>query len=259
MSDVETESAAAPEQGARTSDRPVLEVDGLTKYYRDLPAVRDVSFSLARGEVVGFLGPNGAGKSTTMRMLTGAIPATKGTARVCGFDIFEQPIEVKRRVGYLPEIPPVYMDLTVRDQLKLGAALKGLTKKAAKESIEKSIERCQLHEHKDRLVGMLSKGFRQRVGLAQALLGDPEVLILDEPTVGLDPRQIQIVRGLIKELAGAHTIILSTHILQEVSMVCDRVVIIRRGEIVVDEPLAGISERNGGRSLEEIFLDKVEA
>lgn len=253
----ETSSAPARPK-ADSAEGPVLEVIGLTKYYRDFAAVRDVSFSLKRGEVVGFLGPNGAGKSTTMRMLTGAIPATKGTARVCGFDIFEQPVEVKRRIGYLPEIPPVYMDLTVTDQLKLGASLKGLTKAAAKASIEKSIERCQLHEHKDRLVGMLSKGFRQRVGLAQALLGDPEVLILDEPTVGLDPRQIQIVRGLIKELAGSHTIILSTHILQEVSMVCDRVVIIRRGEIVVDEPLADISARHEGRSLEEIFLAKVE-
>jgi ABC-2 type transport system ATP-binding protein len=236
----------------------VIEVDGLTKFYRDHAAVRNVSFSIRRGEVVGFLGPNGAGKSTTMRMLTGAIPSTRGTGRVAGFDVFEQPLEVKRRVGYLPEIPPVYTDLTVRDQLKFGASLKGLKGEAARKSIEASIERCQLHEHVDRLVGALSKGFRQRVGLAQALLGDPEVLILDEPTVGLDPRQIQIVRGLIKELSGHHTIILSTHILQEVSMVCGRVIIIRRGEIVVDEPLAGLGARHGDRSLEEVFLEKVE-
>jgi ABC-2 type transport system ATP-binding protein len=245
--------------GADGDGAPAIEVDGLTKHYRDIAAVNDVSFSLRRGEVVGFLGPNGAGKSTTMRMLTGAIPATRGTARVAGFDVFEQPLEVKQRIGYLPEVPPVYVDLTVRDQLAFGASLKGLKGKAAKESIEQSIERCQLHEHANRLVGMLSKGFRQRVGFAQALLGDPDVLILDEPTVGLDPRQIQIVRGLIKELAGKHTIILSTHIMQEVSMVCGRAVIIRRGEVVLDEPLEGMSERHGGRSLEEVFLSKVEA
>lgn len=236
----------------------VIEIDGLTKYYRDFAAVKGVSFSLRRGEVVGFLGPNGAGKSTTMRMLVGALPATKGTGRVAGFDIFEHPLEVKRRVGYLPEIPPVYPDLTVRDQLKFGAALKGLKGAEAKRSIEKSIERAQLHEHVDRLVGMLSKGFRQRVGLAQALLGDPDVLILDEPTVGLDPKQIQIVRGLIRDLAGEHTIILSTHILQEVSMVCGRVIIIRRGEIVLDEKLDAIEGKYGGKSLEEVFLAKVE-
>ena len=237
---------------------PVLEVAGLSKFYRDVAAVRDISFQLGRGEVVGFLGPNGAGKSTTMRMLVGAIPATRGIAKVCGYDVFESPLEVKRRVGYLPEIPPVYPDLTVVDQLKFGASLKGLKGVAAKASIEKSIERCQLHEHTNRLVGMLSKGFRQRVGLAQALLGDPEVLILDEPTVGLDPRQIQMVRSLIKELAGDHTIILSTHIMQEVTMVCDRVIMIRHGELVLDERIVGLSERHEGRSLEEIFLSLVE-
>jgi ABC-2 type transport system ATP-binding protein len=254
-------AAAAPEGDApeaKADGEVVIEVDGLTKYYREHAAVRGVSFAIRRGEVVGFLGPNGAGKSTTMRMLTGAIPATRGAGRIAGFDVFEQPLEVKRRVGYLPEIPPVYTDLTVRDQLKFGASLKGLKGAAARKTIEASIERCQLHEHVDRLVGALSKGFRQRVGLAQALLGDPDVLILDEPTVGLDPRQIQIVRGLIQDLAGGHTIILSTHILQEVSMVCGRVIIIRRGEIVVDEPLEGLSSRHEGRSLEEVFLEKVE-
>jgi ABC-2 type transport system ATP-binding protein len=254
------EEATLEEGDPRTDDdgKPVIEVDGLTKYYRDFAAAKDVTFSLKRGEVVGFLGPNGAGKSTTMRMLTGAIPATRGTARVAGFDVFEQPLEVKRRVGYLPEIPPVYFDLSVRDQLKFGASLKGLKGAEAKKSIESSIERCQLQEHVDRLVGMLSKGFRQRVGLAQALLGDPDVLILDEPTVGLDPKQIQIVRGLIRELAGEHTIILSTHIMQEVSMVCGRAVIIRRGQVVLDEQLEGMSERHEGRSLEEVFLKLVE-
>ncbi|MFZ9886856.1 MAG: ABC transporter ATP-binding protein [Myxococcota bacterium] len=238
---------------------PVLEVTGLTKWYRDIPAVMNVSFSLRRGEVVGFLGPNGAGKSTTMRMITGALPATKGTSRVCGFDVFEQPLEVKRRVGYLPEIPPVYPDLTVVDQLEFAGALKGLKGPTLRREIEQSLARCHLEDYRHRLVGMLSKGYRQRVGFAQALLGEPELLILDEPTVGLDPRQIQIVRALIKELAGRHTIILSTHILQEVTAVCDRAIIIRRGEVVIDESLDGLSERHGGRSLEEVFLQSVES
>ena len=254
------EAAGAQREAESPDGAPeiVVEVDGLTKYYRDFPAVKGVSFSLRRGEVVGFLGPNGAGKSTTMRMLVGAIPATRGTGRVAGFDIFESPLEVKRRVGYLPEIPPVYPDLSVRDQLKFGASLKGLKGAEAKRTIEKAIERCQLHEHADRLVGMLSKGFRQRVGLAQALLGDPDVLILDEPTVGLDPKQIQIVRELIRDLAGDHTIILSTHIMQEVSALCSRVVMIRRGEIVLDDTLERLGEKFGGKSLEEVFLAKVE-
>jgi len=236
----------------------LIEVKGLTKYYRDFPAVRDANFELRRGEVVGFLGPNGAGKSTTMRMLTGALPPTRGTARVCGFDVFEDDLEVKRRVGYLPEIPPVYFDLSVRDQLKFGASLKGLSGSAAKASIERSIERCMLHDYVNRLVGQLSKGFRQRVGLAVALLGNPEVLILDEPTVGLDPQQIQTVRALIRELSSEHTVLLSTHILQEVTMVCQRVIMIRRGEIVIDDPLSTLVAKHGGKSIEEIFLAKVE-
>lgn len=249
----ETEQVAHPE-----NRDVIVEVDGLTKYYRDVAAVQDVSFRLYRGDVVGFLGPNGAGKSTTMRMLVGAIPATRGTGRVSGFDIFESPLEVKRRIGYLPEIPPVYPDLTVRDQLHFGASLKGLSGLDARRSVEKAIARCQLSEHQDRLVGMLSKGFRQRVGLAQALIGDPDVLVLDEPTVGLDPMQIQVVRDLIRELSTEHTIILSTHILQEVSALCSRAIIIRRGQIVLDEPLASIGETYRGKSLEEVFLQKVE-
>ena len=244
--------------GSRAAEAPLIEVVGLTKLYRDFRAVSDVSFSLQRGQIVGFLGPNGAGKSTTMRMLVGAIPATAGTARVCGFDVFDSPLEVKRRIGYLPEIPPVYFDLTVEDQLKFGCALKGLKGDAARKSIEKSVERCRLHEHFKRLVGNLSKGFRQRVGLAQALLGDPDVLILDEPTVGLDPRQIQDVRNLIGELAGEHTVILSTHILQEVKMVCERMIMIRRGEIVVDDTLAAIEKIHPGKMVEEIFLQMTE-
>jgi ABC-2 type transport system ATP-binding protein len=248
-------AAAQPDESTRDV---LIEVSGLTKYYRDFPAVRDASFKLRRGEVVGFLGPNGAGKSTTMRMLTGALPPTRGIARVCGFDVFEDDLEVKRRVGYLPEIPPVYFDLTVKDQLKFGAALKGLSGKTATASIDRSIERCMLHDYVNRLVGQLSKGYRQRVGLAVALLGNPEVLILDEPTVGLDPQQIQTVRALIRELSGEHTVLLSTHILQEVTMVCQRVIMIRRGEIVIDEALDSLVHKHGGKSIEEIFLAKVE-
>lgn len=262
MSETASSATSTPEPPPSTtpagSGPPLIEVQGLTKLYRDFRAVSDVSFSLGKGQIVGFLGPNGAGKSTTMRMLVGAIPATAGTAKVCGFDVFEQPLEVKRRIGYLPEIPPVYFDLTVEDQLKFGCSLKGLTGADAQRSIERSVERCRLHEHFKRLVGNLSKGFRQRVGLAQALLGDPDVLILDEPTVGLDPRQIQDVRNLIGELAGDHTVILSTHILQEVKMVCERMIMIRRGEIVVDDTLAAIEASHPGKTVEEIFLQLTE-
>jgi ABC-2 type transport system ATP-binding protein len=249
---------AEPEKEGIEEDFQV-EVSGLTKYYRDIPAIRDVDFSLKKGEVVGFLGPNGAGKSTTMRILVGAIPATRGTARICGYDVFESPLQVKSRIGYLPKTPPVYTDLTVMEQLRLGASLKGLSGTACDQSIEQNIERLGLQEMRHRLVGNLSKGFRQRVGFAQALLGDPEVLILDEPTVGLDPKQIQEVRRVIAELGGQHTIILSTHILQEVTMTCQRVMMIRRGEIVLDENLDTLAEKSQGQSLEEIFLSKVDA
>lgn len=247
---------AVPE--TNESKEPIIEVKGLTKYYQDHPAVQDIHFEIRRGEIVGFLGPNGAGKSTTMRMLVGAIPASRGVGKIAGFDVFEDPLEVKRRVGYLPEVPPVYPDLSVRDQLRFAASLKGIRKSALEKDISTAIERCQLHEYADRLVGMLSKGFRQRVGLAQALLGKPDVLILDEPTVGLDPRQIRVVRDLIKELSRDHTIILSTHILQEVSALCDRVIIIQRGRLVFDAPLQEIERNHPGRTLEEIFLQKVE-
>lgn len=237
---------------------PIIQVHGLTKYYQDHPAVENLHFEMMRGEIVGFLGPNGAGKSTTMRMLVGAIPATRGSGRIAGFDVFEDPLEVKRRVGYLPEIPPVYPELTVRDQLRFAASLKGIRGEALEKDISTAIERCQLHEYTDRLVGMLSKGFRQRVGLAQALLGNPDVLVLDEPTVGLDPQQIRVVRELIRELAKDHTVILSTHILQEVSALCSRVIIIQRGKLVFDAPLSDIADRFPGKTLEEIFLQKVE-
>jgi ABC-2 type transport system ATP-binding protein len=232
----------------------MVEVTGLTKSYRDVPAIQDVNFVVRKGEVLGFLGPNGAGKTTTMRILTGCIPASSGSARIAGLDVFESPLEAKRRVGYLPEIPPVYPDLTVRDQLAFAAALKDLGGAQARGEMDRVAARCAISDVMDRLVGNLSKGYRQRVGLAQALLGDPDVLVLDEPTVGLDPRQINEVRGLIKELGGRHTVILSTHILQEVTMTCQRVLIISQGKVVADDRLTELSARHGHKSLEEIFL-----
>ena len=256
MSDISTATPAStlmpgPSAGAEV----MVEVKGLTKSYRDVPAIQDVSFSVRKGEVLGFLGPNGAGKTTTMRILTGCIPASSGTARIAGLDVFESPLEAKRRVGYLPEIPPVYPDLTVRNQLEFAASLKDMGGPAARTEIERVVARCSISDVMDRLVGNLSKGYRQRVGLAQALLGDPDVLVLDEPTVGLDPRQINEVRGLIKELGGRHTVILSTHILQEVTMTCQRVLIISNGKVVADDQLSELSARHAHKSLEEIFLN----
>jgi ABC-2 type transport system ATP-binding protein len=232
----------------------MVEVQGLTKFYRDEPAIQDVSFSVRKGEILGFLGPNGAGKSTTMRILTGCIPPSKGTARIAGFDVFEEPLQTKRRIGYLPEIPPVHPDLTVMDQLKYAASLKSIGGSVLKDEIDRVARRARVTDVMNRLVGNLSKGYKQRVGLAQALLGDPDVLILDEPTVGLDPRQINEVRDLIKELGGHHTVILSTHIMQEVTSTCSRVLIISRGKVVADEGLAEMRARHEGMSLEEIFL-----
>ncbi|MBT6178278.1 MAG: ATP-binding cassette domain-containing protein [Deltaproteobacteria bacterium] len=240
----------------------MIEINGLTKRYRDLVAVNDVSFSVAAGEIVGFLGPNGAGKTTTMKMLTGFLPATSGKATVAGFDVFDSPMDVKRSIGYLPEIPPVYPDLTVREYLRFVGKLKGLRGGDLKSNVDESIEKVSLQLVADRLIRNISKGYQQRTGLAQALLGKPRVLILDEPTVGLDPRQIGEVRTLIQSLAGDHTVILSTHILQEVTAVCDRVVIINKGSIVADDNLDHLVKEHtndeGQKSLEEIFLSLTE-
>ncbi len=218
----------------------MIEVSGLTKRFRDRLAVDDLSFTVQRGEVIGFLGPNGAGKSTTLRMLTGFLPATSGTARVAGFDVFEEPLEVKRRIGYLPENPPVYLDLTPRAYLAFCAGLKKLPRKAVKGEIERVAHLARVEDVLDRVTGNLSKGYRQHVGLAQALLGDPEVLILDEPTVGLDPLQIREVRELVKSLAGRHTLILSTHILSEVAMTCQKVLVLNGGRLVDFDTLDGL-------------------
>ena len=215
----------------------MIEVQHLTKRYGPFTAVHDISFSVERGEILGFLGPNGAGKTTTMRVLTGYMPPTEGTAVVAGFNIAEKPIEAKRRTGYLPETPPLYTDMGVREYLDFCARIKGVPRNERQKRVATVMERTRVADMADRQCGKLSKGYRQRVGLAQALLHNPEVLILDEPTAGLDPKQINETRQLIKELRGDHTVVLSTHILPEVSQTCTRVVIINKGKVVaVDTP-----------------------
>jgi ABC-2 type transport system ATP-binding protein len=215
----------------------LIEVQHLTKRYGPVTAVNDVSFTVERGEILGFLGPNGAGKTTTMRVLTGYMPPSEGKAIVAGYDVLEQPIEAKRRTGYLPETPPLYPDMTVREYLTFVAKIKGVPRKESKSRIGEMMKKTRIDDVADRHCGKLSKGYRQRVGLAQAMLHNPDVLILDEPTAGLDPKQIIETRQLIKGLGGDHTIILSTHILPEVSQTCQRVVIINKGKVVaVDTP-----------------------
>jgi len=215
----------------------VIEVQHLSKRYGPFTAVDDISFRVERGEILGFLGPNGAGKTTTMRILTGYMPPTEGKAVVAGFDVQEQPIEAKKRTGYLPETPPLYPDMGVRDYLTFVAKIKGVPRGEVKARVEQVMKKTHVADMAARQCGRLSKGYRQRVGLAQALMHDPDVLILDEPTAGLDPKQIIETRQLIKELAGTHTIVLSTHILPEVSQTCQRVVIISKGKVVaVDTP-----------------------
>jgi ABC-2 type transport system ATP-binding protein len=232
----------------------MIEVANLSKRYGDLPAVRDVSFTASPGQILGFLGPNGAGKTTTMRIITGFLPATSGTVRVEGFDVFDQSSEVRRRIGYLPENPPLYNDMAVTTYLRFVAKLKGMSRGDIGSALERVLAACGLVAVRDRLLGHLSKGFRQRVGLAQALIHDPPVLILDEPTIGLDPRQIIEIRSLIKTLGGKRTVVLSTHILPEVAQVCDKVVIINEGRIVVEDQLANLTRT---RSLEQVFIDSI--
>lgn len=234
----------------------MIEIESLSKRYRDLVAIDDVSFRVAKGEIVGFLGPNGAGKSTTMKVLTGFLPASSGRARVAGFDVFAQPMEVKRRLGYLPEVPPVYPDLTVGEYLTFVATLKGLRGQKRVAAVASAMDRVNVGPQRNRLIGNLSKGFQQRVGLSQALLGNPEVLVLDEPTVGLDPRQIGEVRRLIKELAGEHTVILSTHILQEVTATCERVVVINHGRIVADDSLTALVAKHSAAARQALATDR---
>lgn len=229
----------------------MIEVQHLTKRYGDLTAISNVSFQVASGQILGFLGPNGSGKTTTMRIITGFMPATSGTVKVAGFDIFEDSFEVRKRIGYLPEIPPLYNDMTVASYLRFVARIKGVPRAQIGEALDRALTRCGLTEVANRVNGHLSKGYRQRVGLAQAIIHNPDVLVLDEPTVGLDPQQIIEIRTLIKELAGSHTVILSTHILPEVTQVCEKVVIINAGRVVVEDLLTNLTRE---QSLEDVFL-----
>jgi len=215
----------------------MIEIQNLSKHYGQIKAADNVTFRVEKGEILGFLGPNGAGKTTVMNIITGYLPATEGSVSVCGYDVMENPMEVKKRIGYLPEHPPIYTDMTVIDFLNFVSDLKKVDKKKKRGQIIDIMDLVKIGDVRKRLIGNLSKGYRQRVGLAQALIGSPEVLILDEPTVGLDPRQIIEIRKLIKALGKEHTIILSTHILPEVSAVCEKVVIINKGKIAaIDTP-----------------------
>ena len=224
----------------------MIKVSELTKAYGDRLAIDHLNFEVEKGEVVGFLGPNGAGKSTTMKIITGFMAPTSGTVEVDGFDVFENPVEVKKRIGYLPEIPPVYADMRVRDYLNFCTEIKLVKSSERSARVADAIDKTSLGDVADRIIGNLSKGFRQRVGLAQALVADPEILILDEPTVGLDPSQVVEMRKLIAALRGQHTIVLSTHILPEVQANCDRIIIINDGKIVASEKLDVISKSASG-------------
>jgi ABC-2 type transport system ATP-binding protein len=232
----------------------MIEVRNLTKRFGDLVAIRDISFTAATGQVLGFLGPNGAGKTTTMRVITGFMPATTGTVKVAGYDIFDDSYEVRKRIGYLPESPPLYNDMTVVTYLRFVAKIRGIAKAQLTDSLDRVLHTCGLADVLDRVVGHLSKGYRQRVGLAQALIHNPSVLVLDEPTIGLDPRQIIEIRTLIRQLAGERTVILSTHILPEVQQLCEKVVIINRGHIVVEDLLPNLTQT---MSLEQVFLSYI--
>ncbi|MZG54517.1 MAG: ATP-binding cassette domain-containing protein [Nitrospinae bacterium] len=219
----------------------MIEVENLTRYYGSRRAINNISFQIEKGEVVGFLGPNGAGKSTTMNIISCILPASSGSAKIKGFDTFEQSLEIRRIIGYLPETPPLYPDMIVRDYLKFAAGVRGVEARNISPSIDRVIEKCSLKDVGHRIIGRLSKGYQQRVGLAQAMVHNPEILILDEPTIGLDPIQIIEIRKLIQELAAEHTIILSSHILPEITQICKRVIIINEGEIAAVDSLEGLT------------------
>ena len=235
----------------------MIEVRSLSKFYGPRKAIDNLSFSVQKGEVVGFLGPNGAGKTTTMKIITGFMAPSSGEAKVAGFDVFESPIEVKRRIGYLPETPPLYGEMTVEEYLTFVARLKKVEKIRIPSLVDRAIKKTDLGSVRSRVIQNLSKGYRQRVGISQAIVSDPEVLVLDEPTVGLDPRQVAEVRDLIKSLAGEHTIILSTHILPEVQAVCQRIIIINRGRIVAEDSLAGLTSRMAGGARVHLRVQQV--
>ena len=228
----------------------MINVQNLGKLYGDVPAVRNITFSAEKGEIVGFLGPNGAGKTTTLRMLTTYLPPSSGTASIAGFDILCDPDEVRKNIGYLPENPPLYPEMTVEEYLRFVARIKGVPASEQRSRVEQSMERCFITDVRGRLCQHLSRGYRQRVGLAQAIIHDPRVIILDEPTSGLDPKQIIDIRRMISGLAENHTVILSTHILPEVSVVCQKVVIINRGEIALEARLSDLK-----KPLEETVLE----
>ena len=233
---------------------PTISVDRLTKVYGDFSAIQDVSFDVQPGEILGFLGPNGAGKTTSMRILTGYLPATSGTAYIAGYDVTENSMEVRKRIGYLPETPPLYLDMTVETYLGFVAEIKRVPAGDRMARVNGAIQRCNLAEKRHSLIRKLSKGFKQRVGIAQALVHDPPVIVLDEPTVGLDPKQIIDVRNLIKGLAGERTIVLSTHILPEVSMTCDRVVIINQGQVAATGTPAELTQQLRGQQQLQLKL-----
>jgi ABC-2 type transport system ATP-binding protein len=232
----------------------MIEVRDLTKRYPGRTAVDGISFTVGRGEVVGFLGPNGAGKSTTMRILSSFMPATSGTVKIAGFDVFHEPDEVRRRIGYMPENNPLHTDMRVRDYLKFRARLKGLGFNRSRERVDRVVEQCGLRDVQKRIIGQLSKGYRQRVGLADALVHEPDLIILDEPTIGLDPHQIRSVRALIKDLGKRHTVLISTHILSEVEMTCSRVLILNQGQILAADRVEDLESRfsQDGRVVAEL-------
>jgi ABC-2 type transport system ATP-binding protein len=231
-----------------TVNAVMIEVSNLTKRYAGRTAVDGISFAVARGEIVGLLGPNGAGKSTTMRVLSGFMPATSGTVRVAGFDVFHDADETRRRIGYMPENNPLHPEMRVREYLKFRARLKGLGWKKSRERVATVMEQCGLSDVGRRIIGQLSKGYKQRVGLADALVHEPELIILDEPTIGLDPQQIRSVRALIKSLAGSHTVLISTHILPEVEMMCGRVLIMLDGRVLASDTPENLQRRMAGGS-----------
>ena len=233
----------------------MIEVQGLTKRYGRTTAVDDLNFSVRRGEILGFLGPNGAGKTTTMRVLTCYLPPTLGKVTVAGYDVMEQPLEVKKRVGYLPETPPLYTDMRVREMLGFAARIKGVPRRQVKQRVEMAAEKTAVTDVLQKIVGHLSKGYRQRVGLAAALIHEPEVLVLDEPTAGLDPKQIIETRKLIQSLAGNHTIILSTHILPEAAHTCNRVMIINKGKLVAEDTPENLTARLQGFETMKLLVE----
>ena len=237
-----------------SSNSPMIEVNNLTKFYGDFPAIENLSFTVAKGEILGFLGPNGAGKTTAMRILTGFMPPTSGSAKIAGLDVVDQSLDARRHIGYLPETVPLYTEMSVEEYLKFMGSIRGMDAKWRDRRVDEVIGICRLEEYQHSHIAKLSKGYRQRVGVAQAILHEPEVLILDEPTVGIDPIQVVETRNLIKGFGGDQTVILSTHILPEVSMVCGRVIIIHEGQVVAIDRPENLSERLRGTEKLEVDI-----